>query len=312
MSKVSLERLNVLRQHRRPLFDFPSNALHEIPGRPHVVFSLRDYSEDRDASIQEARSELAFLFKAFETGQINPKRLDQKLAGQRRFHTIHEYLDWTVTAVAAEDEGDLDFGGFRLIVLLPRFVPDHPPPGSVREEPKASPQIGAPANPVPPLSSHGRPISAATIRCGPGYLEIPFFATHDAKRGRGYGRALLEAVEDVARACGVERLLLCSTNEEHVKATWTSLGFGFVIEGDLQRWSIDPDELLHMENTVKMHKRVPPPRKWRPVLIKHQNFVQRTYVAIDTHANTENTAACTTSAFAYTASGNASSPDCAS
>ena len=31
------------------------------------------------------------------------------------------------------------------------------------------------------------------------YLEVPFFATAETKRNRGYGRALLEAIEDVAR-----------------------------------------------------------------------------------------------------------------
>lgn len=31
------------------------------------------------------------------------------------------------------------------------------------------------------------------------YLQVPFFATAETKRNRGYGRALLEAIEDVAR-----------------------------------------------------------------------------------------------------------------
>lgn len=34
---------------------------------------------------------------------------------------------------------------------------------------------------------------------GLGYLEVPFFATAEQKRNRGFGRALLEAIEDVAR-----------------------------------------------------------------------------------------------------------------
>ena len=28
-------------------------------------------------------------------------------------------------------------------------------------------------------------------------MQVPFFATHEAKRKRGYGRALVEAIEEV-------------------------------------------------------------------------------------------------------------------
>ena len=30
-------------------------------------------------------------------------------------------------------------------------------------------------------------------------VQVPFFATHEAKRKRGYGRALVEAIEEVRR-----------------------------------------------------------------------------------------------------------------
>lgn len=43
-------------------------------------------------------------------------------------------------------------------------------------------------DPMPLLQTHGKPISAATIRSGPGYLEVPFVATHEGKRGKGYCR----------------------------------------------------------------------------------------------------------------------------
>lgn len=55
----------------------------------------------------------------------------------------------------------------------------------------------------------GKPLSAATIRTGPDYIEVPFVATHESKRGRGFGRCVVEAVEDVARALNIPRLLLC-------------------------------------------------------------------------------------------------------
>ncbi len=54
-------------------------------------------------------------------------------------------------------------------------------------------------DPLPQLLTAGKPICAATIRVGLGYLEVPFFATAEQKRNRGFGRALLEAIEDVAR-----------------------------------------------------------------------------------------------------------------
>lgn len=59
--------------------------------------------------------------------------------------------------------------------------------------------LGAPLDPLPQLLINSKPVCAATIRGGPGYLEVPFFATQDTKRNRGFGRALLEAIEDIAR-----------------------------------------------------------------------------------------------------------------
>lgn len=40
--------------------------------------------------------------------------------------------------------------------------------------------------------SAGKSYCAAAIRQGIGYLEVPFFATHQERRHKGYGRALLE------------------------------------------------------------------------------------------------------------------------
>lgn len=59
------------------------------------------------------------------------------------------------------------------------------------------------------LQVKGKPLSAATIRTGPGYIEVPFVATHENKRGRGFGRCVVEAIEEVARAMGIKKLLLC-------------------------------------------------------------------------------------------------------
>lgn len=73
----------------------------EIPSRPHVCYKLLNYG---DKSLPDgakcAREDMPFLFKAFESGQTPPHRL-QKLHGNARQPTIHEYLDWTCTAADA-------------------------------------------------------------------------------------------------------------------------------------------------------------------------------------------------------------------
>jgi GNAT superfamily N-acetyltransferase len=97
-----------------------------------------------------------------------------------------------------------------VVTLLPRFRPGWPAPGAYDTEHKRTfTRLGAPGNPLPQLLVGGKPICAATVRAGAGFLEVPFFATQETKRNRGYGRALLEAIEDIARAIGFKLLLLC-------------------------------------------------------------------------------------------------------
>jgi hypothetical protein len=54
-----------------------------------------------------------------------------------------------------------------------------PAPNGSQPQPRADVRLGAPLDPWPGLQIKGRPLSAATIRVGPGYLE--------ARRGRGRG-----------------------------------------------------------------------------------------------------------------------------
>lgn len=79
-----------------------AGQLFEIPGRPHVVWTLRDYGHPcygpRPAGAKLAREDFIFLFRAFESGQTPPHRLKK---GQAHSPTIHEYLDWTVTGAAS-------------------------------------------------------------------------------------------------------------------------------------------------------------------------------------------------------------------
>ena len=223
-----------------------------------------------------------------------PRGQVTSLVDAPRAATIHEYLDWTVTAEEAStdeelvrprfqllprgalhtnaalpdclgtsspDAGAQDFGGFRVIVLLPRFKPGWPPPGAYEDEaPKRCKVLGAPRNPLPLLMPNGKPVCAATIRAGVRFLEVPFFATQETRRNRGFGRALLEArgcccrtcvscsqallaqaankrmrcnvqaIEEVARALGLPHLLLCSTDDPVTRNTWRALGFSLSTE----------------------------------------------------------------------------------
>ncbi len=88
---------------------------------------------------------------------------------------------------------DQDFGGFRVVALLPRFKPGWVPPRAYEDEaPKRHASLGAPKAPLPALMPNGKPICSAVIRAGPGFLEVPFFATQDTRRRKGYGRGLLQ------------------------------------------------------------------------------------------------------------------------
>lgn len=105
---------------RLPLLQLPAEQYFEIPGRPHVVYVLKNYHslDSAAAKALEARQEFPFLFKAFETGQIGPKRMAKISGGKPRTATIHEYLDWTVTGATAEADDELVSGKWE--TALPR------------------------------------------------------------------------------------------------------------------------------------------------------------------------------------------------
>eukprot|EP00803_Ostreobium_quekettii_P008373 evm.model.scf_648.7 EVM.evm.TU.scf_648.7 scf_648:57085-59284(+) len=277
-SKLTLMRRLALQQARSLLYELPCFMLLELPGRPHVVYELRDYSQqDAEAGSEVARHDLPFLFRPFEVGQAPPPKERGGLEAPRD-STIHEYLNWTVTAQALVREDNLDFTGFRVIVLLPRLRPGWPAPGAYEtEQPKPCEELGGPKNPLPGLLTNGKAVCAATIRCGRGYIEIPFFATKESRRGRGFGRCLLEAIEEVARVVGVSKLLLCSTDDAGTIATWRHLGFRETGDGELMGWGICWGDLLHMTNTTQMVKILDPPKRWKSLVVRHQHFAQRAY-----------------------------------
>lgn len=85
------------------------------------------------------------------------------------------------------------------MLLFSRHKPEYPPPDTYEKSTAVAPQnLGTSRPPLPDLMTKGnKPVCAATIRVGNGYIEVPFFATADNHRGKGYGRCLLEAIEKV-------------------------------------------------------------------------------------------------------------------
>lgn len=95
------------KQHRRAQLqaardranELPCNQAFELAGRPTVFYELRDYAHpNKVEGAKAARTDVPYLFKSFETGQARPPRPGTKNAQLPRAATIHEYLDWTVTA----------------------------------------------------------------------------------------------------------------------------------------------------------------------------------------------------------------------
>lgn len=64
-------------------------------------------------------------------------------------------------------------------------------------------------------------------------MEVPFFATVEHRKGQGFGRALLEAMEELCRALGIPYILLCSENAKHTRAIWEHMGFSVMSSEDL-------------------------------------------------------------------------------
>ena len=215
--------------------------------------------------------------------------------------TIHEYLDWTVTAKCtrpnSEEDVELDFEGFRVVTVCGRHRPAWPRPGekllegahyAVENEEFKLPWMG---ETLPPLSVSGSAYSAATLRSGYGgkpgkyWIEVPFFATASTKRGRGFGRCLLDAIEHICEVLDVDALHLCSTNDPTTTCIWRKLGFtqdeaevndnlaacGLTLKGP---------GLLHMDNTVQMYKHLPNSergKKFSRIRISHKSHIQVLY-----------------------------------
>lgn len=92
---------DALKQARAALFKIPAHEYFEVPGKADVLYELRDYSLDPERGAEKARLDIPFLFKPFEVGQKPPSSKGRELHFGRE-PTIHEYLDWTVTAATLD------------------------------------------------------------------------------------------------------------------------------------------------------------------------------------------------------------------
>lgn len=54
-----------------------------------------------------------------------------------------------------------------------------------------------------------------------------------------------------------------------MQETWRRLGFVFTTAEDLTAFGILHTDLIHMDNTVQMHKTVAPPRIWKTVIFRY-------------------------------------------
>lgn len=86
----------------------------------------------------------------------------------------------------------------------------------------------------------------------------------------------------IARALNIERLLLCSTDDDKVRGMWESCGFEYTRAEHVERWDVRQGDLIYMTNTVQMHKFLPPARPFKPLVIQHGAFRARIHCTEDT------------------------------
>ena len=74
--------------------------------------------------------------------------------------------------------------------------------------------------------------------------------------------------------------MLCSTNDASVQSTWKHLGFHYCPDEQMEEWDILHTDMVYLQNTTQMQKDVPAPRRFKPVIIKHEDFKQRSYAFV--------------------------------
>ena len=63
---------------------------------------------------------------------------------------------------------------------------------------------------------------------------------------------MVEAIEDIARALRLPKLMLCSTNDPVVKSTWHHLNFDFATDEELHAWNIPHEDLVYLQGTTQV------------------------------------------------------------
>ncbi|GBF99042.1 hypothetical protein Rsub_11987 [Raphidocelis subcapitata] len=95
----------------------PCDKLFELPGRPNVLYTIKNYSIDPAKGDAEARAEAPFLFKAFETGQIGGVFWDAKTArwrsqiGHKNRKIFMGYFDSEEEAAREYDMKQIELNG---------------------------------------------------------------------------------------------------------------------------------------------------------------------------------------------------------
>lgn len=86
----------------------------------------------------------------------------------------------------------------------------------------------------------------------------------------------------IARALKIPRMMLCSTDDDKVRAVWERCGFEYTQSEHIAAWDVKHGDQIFMTNTVQMHKLLKPPPRMKPFVIEHGAFRTRVYVPLDT------------------------------
>jgi ribosomal protein S18 acetylase RimI-like enzyme len=198
--------------------------------------------------------------------------------------TIFDFLNWIIVGKSFFNHKywlnyHQDLDGFVVIYLWEKIRTQWPSPKLVRNFGFPHEPFVSFGNSLESLPSHiDKPIAAATIRAGLGYLEIPFFATLMRRRKRGFGRSLLEAITEVARSLCINKLMLCSESSVNTCSIWNKMGFVKTQNQHLKILNVKLKEMLHMSNTSQMHKFVTCYQSWKSLIIKHKHFKKKVFL----------------------------------
>lgn len=103
----------------------------------------------------------------------------------------------------------------------------------------------------------------------PHRAEVAKLLVHPAQRRLGLARALMQALEDAARALGRELLTLDTRSDDHAEPLYLSLGYA--VAGRIPGYALDALQPTQRDSTTLMYKTLPA----APVKL-HDPLVQET------------------------------------